>query len=159
GDSGKPGDVDRLLDGARIHLAYCDPQSPTSRAPRFKDGAVAGPSAVATPLHARPNVSRGPEMANLEPKWLRADRLPPRTKDGVGDEASAIPLHSWLGNIGRVLLRGRGFYIWCGDWNFGAYLSVLREVGLHFSQPIVWVTEQPVSTRKDFAKIHELVLY
>ena len=36
---------------------------------------------------------------------------------------------------------------------------MLREIGLHFSQPIVWVREQPVITHKDFAGSHELALY
>jgi DNA modification methylase len=58
-------------------------------------------------------------------------------------------LHAWFGNLARVLLPGRGFYIWGGYANVANYPPVLKACELYFSQAIIWVKEHPVLTRKD----------
>ena len=53
----------------------------------------------------------------------------------------AVLLRKWFGNLARVLLPGRGFYIWGGYANLGNYPSALKESGLYYSQGIVWDKE------------------
>ncbi len=65
----------------------------------------------------------------------------------------------WFGNIARVLLPGRCFYIWGGYANCGNYPPVLRKHGLYFSQSIIWDKQHPVLTRKDFMGAHEWAFY
>src|SRR5260370_42618234 len=68
-------------------------------------------------------------------------------------------LRQWFGNISRVLLPGRAFYAWGGWSNCSNYPPALAEVGLYFSQAIIWVKEHPVLTRKDFMGDHEWCFY
>ena len=92
---------------------------------------------------------RHPEKAEPTTKKLRAkDR--PLANDFVSDEEFDRLLHAWFGNMARVLLPGRGFYIWGGYANIGNYPPVLKASGLYFSQAIIWDKQHPVLTRKDF---------
>jgi DNA modification methylase len=68
-------------------------------------------------------------------------------------------LHGWFGNLSRVLVPGRGFYVWGGYANCANYPPVLKANGLYFSQAIIWVKEHPVLTRKDFMGNHEWCFY
>jgi DNA modification methylase len=68
-------------------------------------------------------------------------------------------LDAWFGNIARVLLPGRAFYIWGGYANCANYPPVLKARELYFSQAIIWVKEHPVLTRKDFMGNHEWCFY
>jgi len=61
--------------------------------------------------------------------------------------------------MARVLLPGRGFYIWGGYANLGNYPPVLKACGLYYSQGIVWDKQHPVLTRKDFMGSFELAFY
>src|SRR5262249_40112770 len=79
--------------------------------------------------------------------------------DFVSDEAFEAMLMAWFGNIARVLLAGRSFYIWGGYANCANYPPVLKACGLYFSQSIIWVKEHPVLTRKDFMGNHEWAFY
>ena len=79
----------------------------------------------------------------------------PLANDFVSDEAFDEMLLAWFGNIARVLLPGRSFYIWGGYANCANYPPVLKASGLYFSQAIIWVKEHPVLTRKDFMGDHE----
>jgi len=83
----------------------------------------------------------------------------PLENDFVSDEAFAEMLHAWFGNIARVLLPGRSFYIWGGYANCGNYPPAFKASGLYFSQAIIWVKEHPVLTRKDFMGNHEWCFY
>ena len=74
----------------------------------------------------------------------------PLANDYETDEAFDQMLAAWFGNIARVLLPGRAFYIWGGYANCGNYPPVLKAMGLYFSQAVIWVKEHPVLTRKDF---------
>src|SRR5262249_1853453 len=68
-------------------------------------------------------------------------------------------LHAWFGNLSRVLLPGRAFYIWGGYSNIGNYPAALKACGLYFNQTIIWVKEHPVLTRKDYMGNHEWAFY
>jgi DNA modification methylase len=79
--------------------------------------------------------------------------------DFVTDQAFDKLLDAWFGNMARVLVPGRGFYIWGGYANLGNYPPYLKKHGLYFSQGIVWDKQHPVLTRKDFMGAFELAFY
>jgi DNA modification methylase len=158
GDSAKPEDVDRLLAGARIHLVNTDPPYNVKVEPRSNNAIAAGLSSFETTHHQKLDVERFPEKARPTTKKLRPkDR--PLANDFLGDEEFDRLLHAWFGNLSRVLLPGRAFYVWGGYSNLGNYPPVLRANGLYFSQGIVWDKEHPVLTRKDFLGCFELAYY
>jgi DNA modification methylase len=68
-------------------------------------------------------------------------------------------LRAWFGNLARVLLPGRAFYLWGGYSNCGNYPAALRAAGLYFSQAIIWDKQHPVLTRKDYMGAHEWCFY
>jgi hypothetical protein len=159
GDSSKPGDVDRLLDGATVHLVNTDPPYNVKVEPRSNNAIAAGLSSFeGTKHHQSLDLARHPEKAQPTQKKLRAkDR--PLTNDFVSDEKFDRLLHAWFGNLARVLAPGRGFYIWGGYANCGNYPPVLKQCGLYFSQAIIWDKQHPVLTRKDFMGAHEWCFY
>ena len=134
GDSSKPEDVDRLLDGAAIHLVNTDPPYNVKVEPRSNNAIAAGLSSFhGTTHHQALDVARHPEKAKPTQKKLRAkDR--PLANDFVSDEEFDRLLDAWFGNMARVLEPGRGFYIWGGYANLGNYPPVLKKHGLYFSQ-------------------------
>ena len=150
GDSGKPEDVDRLLDGAKIHLVVTDPPYGVKVEPRSNNAIAAGLSSFERTSPQKPDGSKR--------KKMRAkDR--PLTNDFLVNEDFVKLLHKWFGNVARVLQPGRAFYLWGGYSNCGNYPPVLEAVGLYFSQAIIWVKEHPVMTRKDFMGNHEWAFY
>jgi DNA modification methylase len=160
GDSSKAEDVDRLLDGASIHLVNTDPPYNVRLEPRSNNAIAAGLSSFVEYGNSDPgrDVVRFPEKAKPTGKKLRPkDR--PLANDFVSDEEFGRLLAAWFGNLSRVLLPGRGFYIWGGYSNLGNYPPVLKANQLYFSQGIVWVKEHPVLTRKDFLGNFELGFY
>jgi DNA modification methylase len=181
GDSGSPADVDRLLDGQPVHLVNTDPPYNVKVEPRSNNAIAAGLSSFqASDANVRSDynyakgredhaawqrthhqgfdLARDPEKAKRTTKKLRPkDR--PLANDFVSDEAFDKMLAAWFGNIARVLLPGRGFYIWGGYANCGNYPPVLKACELYFSQAIIWVKEHPVLTRKDFMGNHEWCFY
>jgi DNA modification methylase len=159
GDSSKPEDVDRLLDGAKIHLVNTDPPYNVKVEPRSNNAIAAGLSSFAGPKHHQSlDLARHPEKSKPTNKQLRPkDR--PLANDFVSDAAFDDLLQAWFGNIARVLEPGRGFYIWGGYANCGNYPPVLKACELYFSQAIIWVKEHPVLTRKDFMGNHEWCFY
>jgi DNA modification methylase len=161
GDSSKPKDVDRLLDGAVIHLLNTDPPYNVKVEPRSNNAIAAGLSsfaAAATTHHQKFDVERHPEKAKGTHKKMRAkDR--PLANDFVSDTEFDRLLDAWFGNAARVLVPGRGFYIWGGYANLGNYPPFLKKHGLYFSQAIVWDKLHPVLTRKDFMGAFELAFY
>ncbi len=159
GDSSKPEDVDRLLDGAKIHLVNTDPPYNVKVEPRSNNAIAAGLSSFAGPKHHQSlDLARHPEKSKPTNKQLRPkDR--PLANDFVSDAAFDDLLNAWFGNIARVLEPGRGFYIWGGYANCGNYPPVLKACELYFSQAIIWVKEHPVLTRKDFMGNHEWCFY
>ena len=160
GDSSSPEDVDRLLDGALVHLVNTDPPYNVKVEPRSNNAIAAGNSSFANPNkhHQKFDLERHPEKAKATHKQMRAkDR--PLANDFVTDEAFDALLDAWFGNMARVLEPGRGFYIWGGYANLGNYPPYLKKHQLYFSQGIVWDKQHPVLTRKDFMGAFEICFY
>ncbi len=163
GDGSLPADVDRLLAGAPIHLVNTDPPYNVKVEPRSNNAIAAGNSSFAVPAkkrthHQKLDLARHPGKSKPTNKKLRAkDRQ--LTNDFVSDQEFDRLLRAWFGNMARVLLPGRGFYIWGGYANCGNYPPVLKETGLYFSQAVIWVKGHPVLTRKDFMGNHEWCFY
>jgi DNA modification methylase len=154
GDSSKPEDVDRLLDGAQIHLVNTDPPYNVKVEPRSQGAIAAGLSSFTAAQQPIIVDSNEPKAT----KKLRA-RDRPLENDFVSDPEFDRLLAAWFGNLARVLLPGRAFYIWGGYSNVGNYPPVLKANGLYFSQAIIWDKQWPVLTRKDFMGAHEWAFY
>ncbi|MCZ2098810.1 MAG: ParB N-terminal domain-containing protein [Anaerolineae bacterium] len=145
-----------------VHLVNTDPPYNVRVEPRSNNAIAAGLSSFSSPdalsHHQGFDLARDPEKAKRTTQKLRPkDR--PLTNDFVSDEQFERLLHAWFGNIARVLLPGRAFYIWGGYANCGNYPPVLNACELYFSQAIIWVKEHPVLTRKDFMGNHEWCFY
>jgi DNA modification methylase len=148
GDSSKPEDVNRLLGGEPIHLVNTDPPYNVKVEPRSNNAIAAGLSS----FQATGNGSHATD-AKLRAK----DR--PLANDFVSDAEFDRLLRSWFGNLARVLLPGRAFYLWGGYSNCGNYPAAMKECGLYFSQAIIWDKQHPVLTRKDYMGAHEWSFY
>jgi DNA modification methylase len=185
GDSSNPADVDRLLDGASIHLVSTDPPYNVKVEPRSNNAIAAGLSSfsndaasknlragqgnasfdvargktkVGAEHHQKFDLERHPEKSKPTHKKMRAkDR--PLANDFVSDEAFDEMLYAWFGNIARVLLPGHGFYVWGGYANVANYPPVFKACGMYFSQAVIWHKLHPVLTRKDFMGDHEWCFY
>ena len=164
GDSSKPEDLDRLLDGAKIQLVNTDPPYNVKVEPRSNNAIAAGLSSFqatnTSPQthHQGLDLARFPGKAEATHRQLRAkDR--PLANDFVSDADFDKMLDAWFGNIARVLEKGRGFYIWGGYANLGNYPPFLKKHELYFSQGIVWDKQHPVLTRKDMMGSYELAFY
>jgi DNA modification methylase len=155
GDSAKPEDVDRLLAGAAIHMINTDPPYGVRLEPRSNNAMAAGLSSFAGTKHRqRVEVERSPAKAISLGKRLRAkDR--PLANDFLSEDAFARMLRAWFGNMARVLLPGRLFFIWGGWSNLANFPPALKAAGLYFSQQIIWHKMHPVLTRKCFMGDHE----
>ncbi|TWT40490.1 Modification methylase DpnIIB [Phycisphaerae bacterium RAS1] len=167
GDSSSPTDVDRLLDGAPIHLVNTDPPYNVKVEPRSNNAIAAGLSSFPATASAREGGGlthhQGFDVARQGPKKATTAKLRakdrPLANDFVSDAAFDAMLDAWFGNMARVLLPGRGFYIWGGYANLGNYPPFLKKHGLYFSQGIVWDKQHPVLTRKDFMGAFEICFY
>jgi DNA modification methylase len=158
GDSADPEDVDRLLAGERIHLVNTDPPYNVRVEPRSKNAIAAGLSSFAGPKHHKADLPRHPGKSRPTNNKMRAkDR--PLANDFVSDAEFDRLLAAWFGNVARVLLPGRTFYLWGGYANCGNYPPALRAAGLYFAQAIIWDKQHPVLTRKDFMGAHEWCFY
>jgi len=157
GDSADTGDLDRLLDGEPIHLVNMDPPYNVKVEPRSNNAIASGLSSYGSTHHQKLDLARHPGKSKPTGKMRPKDR--PLANDFVTDEQFAELLRAWFGNAARVLLPGRGFYIWGGYANLTNYPAALAESGLYFSQAIVWDKQHPVLTRKDFMGAFELAFY
>lgn len=161
GDSSNPTDVDRLLDGAPIHLVNTDPPYNVKVEPRSNNAIAAGnssfPESKKRTHHQSFDVARQGEKKPTSKKLRAKDR--PLANDFVSDEQFDKLLDAWFGNVSRVLQPGRGFYVWGGYANLGNYPPFLKKHGLYFSQGIVWDKMHPVLTRKDYMGCFELAFY
>ena len=168
GDSSKPQDLDRLLDGQVIHLVNTDPPYNVKVEPRSNNAIAAGNSSFAKAKkdvtsgggghHQKLDLARHPEKAKPTHKQMRAkDR--PLANDFLTDEAFDEMLDAWFGNASRALVPGGSFYIWGGYANLGNYPAPLKRAELYFSQGIVWDKQHPVLTRKDFMGAFEIAFY
>ncbi len=166
GDSSKPEELDRLLDGQPIHLVNTDPPYNVKVEPRSNNAIAAGLSSFTSTQRKdtsagdqqSADLHRYPEKSKPTHKKLRAkDR--PLANDFVSDQEFDRLLAAWFGNIARVLIPGGGFYIWGGYANCANYPPVLNAMELYFSQAVIWIKEHPVLTRKDFMGNHEWCFY
>jgi DNA modification methylase len=158
GDSGRAADVDRLLDGAPIHLVSTDPPYNVKVEPRSNNAIAAGLSSFAPMHHQKLDLARHPRKARMTTRKLRPkDR--PLQNDFVSAAHFNQLLRAWFGNIARALQPGRAFYLFGGYSNIGNYPKALEACGLYFSQQIIWIKEHPVLTRKDFLGNHEWCFY
>jgi DNA modification methylase len=127
--------------------------------PRSNNAIAAGLSSFqGTSHHQQLDLARHPEKAQPTASKLRA-RDRPLANDFLTEEEFNQLLHAWFGNLGRVLLPGRSFFVWGGYANLGNYPPVLKQCGLYFSQGIVWDKQHPVLTRKDFMGCFEIAFY
>jgi len=164
GDSSSAADVDRLLGGAPVHLVNTDPPYNVKVEPRSNNAIAAGLSSFpAADAHQGLMHHQSFDVARQGAKHATTEKLRPKDRplanDFVSDEEFDRMLRAWFGNIARVLVPGRCFYIWGGYANCGNYPPVLKECELYFSQAIIWVKEHPVLTRKDFMGNHEWCFY
>jgi len=157
GDSGNAADADRLLDGASIHLVNTDPPYGVKVAPR------SGNAMVTAQAKKKYTGQQGMDAKLRGRVHATTDKLRPKDRplegDFVSDEEFARMLRAWFGNIRRVLLPGRAFYIWGGYSNIWNYPNALKECELYFSQMIIWDKQHPVLTRKDYMGAHEWAFY
>jgi DNA modification methylase len=158
GDAGITVDVDRLLDGASIHLVNCDPPYGVRDEPRSNNAISAGLSSFELTHHQQLDLARHPQKAKPTAKKLRP-RDRPLANDFVSEDAFRKLLDAWIGNLARVLLPGHSWYLWGGFSNCGTYPPLLQKHGLYFSQAIIWDKQHPVLTRKDFMGAHEWCFY
>jgi DNA modification methylase len=179
GDSGIVADVDRLLAGAPIHLVNTDPPYNVRVEPRSNNAIAAGLSSFpgddlqqkkllnktcrAETTHGGLMHHQSFDVARQGVKGATTEKMRPKDRplanDFVSDEDFDRMLRAWFGNIARVLVPGRCFYIWGGYANCGNYPPVLKACELYFSQAVIWVKEHPVLTRKDFMGNHEWCFY
>jgi len=164
GDSAKPEDVDRLVEGKLVDMINADPPYGVKVEPRSNNAIAAGLSSFqashtkATTNHQDLDLARDPGKAKPTTKRLRAkDR--PLANDFVSDEEFDSLLDSWFCNFARFLKPGGSYYIWGGYANLGNYPAPLKTHGLYFSQAIVWDKQHPVLTRKDFMGAFEIAFY
>ena len=158
GDSSRPEDLDRLLDGQTVQLINSDPPYGVRVEPRSNNAIAAGLSSFqGTTHHQSFDVARQGEKKATTKKLRAKDR--PLANDFVSDDEFNALLDAWFGNFARVLEPGRGFYSWGGYANLGNYPPYLKKHGLYFSQGIVWDKQHPVLTRKDFMGAFELAFY
>jgi len=154
GDSGSAADLDRLLDGAPIHLANCDPPYNVKVEPRGNAALLSGSGGL-------PSLDQSKRLKNRTlPKnrdMVARDRI--LKNDFLTDEEFERRLNAWFGNISRVLIPGGSFYIWGGSTNCGNYPPALKANGLFFHQAVIWVKEHPALTRRDFMSNHEWCFY
>jgi DNA modification methylase len=164
GDSSKPEDVDRLLDGAKIQLVNSDPPYNVAVAPRTNNAWASGER------RGMPRPELGEAFGGWNPKEAAEGGKPQTDKklrardrvlknDFVSDAEFDRLLNAWFGNMARVLEPGRCFYIWGGYANCGNYPPALKTNKMFFAQAIIWVKEHPVLTRKDFMGNHEWCFY
>ena len=160
GDSSLPPALDRLLDRAPIHLVNTDPPYNVKVEPRSNNAIAAGLSSfqAAKPTHHQGfDLARDAQKATPTGKMRPKDR--PLINDFVSREEFDRLLAAWFGNVTRVLLPGRGFYIWGGYANMANYPPVLEAHELYVSQTVIWDKQWPVLTRKDFMGAHEWCFY
>jgi DNA modification methylase len=153
GDAGNAEDVDRLLAGAPIHLANCDPPYNVNVEPRSNNARAAGSTALPAITKGKAHLQGFDDARTGQVKPTTA-RMRPKDRvldnDFMSDEEFDAMLRTWFGNIARVLLPGRAFYLWGGYANWANYCDALSVCGLRFAQGITWVKHHPVLGRKDF---------
>ena len=153
GNSGSSTDLDKLLDGAVIHLVNSDPPYNVNVEPRSNNARAAGSNALPAIAKKKAHLQGFDDARQGKPKPTTSKM---RAKDRVlandfmsKDDFERILL-AWFGNMARALIPGGAFYIWGGFANWANYCHALSVSGLYFAQGITWVKDHPVLGRKDF---------
>jgi DNA modification methylase len=162
GDSSKPDDVDRLVDGETMDLINMDPPYGVCCEPRSNTAIAAGLSSFSNKRaqlhHQSFDRARGVSKPSKAHKKMRAkDR--PLQNDFIAADAFDAMLLAWFANAARVVKPGGSFYVWGGYKNLADYPAPLKQAGLYFSQGIVWDKQHPVLTRKDYMGAFEICFY
>jgi DNA modification methylase len=168
GDSADPEQVDRLLDGQRIHLVNTDPPYNVRVEPRSNNAIAAALNSkgnvpneqrerVGRKHHQELDLARYPSKSRPTGKMRPKDRV--LDNDFLPDAEFAQLLDAWFGNLARALEPGRTVYLWGGYSNVKNYPGAIERAGLYFSQAIVWDKQWPVLTRKDYMGAHETCFY
>lgn len=134
GDSSKPEDVERLLDGTKADLVFTDPP--------YNVNYYGGNRP--TPRTARPKRSRS---------W---DRI---YMDDLDQDAYEEWLGLVMGNMLASAAPGAAFYLWNGHRQFGPMHSLLTAAGAHISCVIVWAKESFAIGYGDYNQQTEFCLY
>ena len=163
GDSSSPEDLDRLLDGAPVHLLNTDPPYNVHVAPRSNNAIASGSKSLPRVAKSK-SESQGFDLARYPSKSKPThSQLRPKDRalvnDYMSDEEFDLVIRAWFGNAARVLEPGRSFYIWGGYANWANYCPAMEEVGLRFAQGIVWAKGHPVLGRKDMMNDCEFAWY
>lgn len=160
GSSALAADVDRLLDGQKIHLVNTDPPYNVKVEPRSNNAVAAGntsyPGAKKKTHHQSFDEAR---HGVRKPTGQMRAKDRPLANDFISDAAFEQLLLDWFGIIAASLVPGGAFYIWGGYANLSNYPPAMYACDLYFSQAIVWIKEHPVMTRKDFMGNHEWCFY
>ena len=111
-------------------MVNTDPPYNVKLEPRSNNAIRSGLSSFAgLKHHQKFDVKRHPEKAKPTAKKLRPkDR--PLANDYMTDQDFNTMLLACFGNLGRVLLPGRAFYIWGGYSNIASYPGVLKGLWL-----------------------------
>ncbi len=126
GDSAQVADVDRLLNGAAVHLVVTDPPYGVRCEPRSNNAIAAGNNSLPRLHHHQQlDVTRHPSKTQATHTKLRPkDR--PLENDFLSEEEFDQLLDQWFANIARVLEPGRCFYIFAGYANLANYPAPLK---------------------------------
>ena len=159
GDSSKAEDVDRLVDGTTIDLLITDAPYNVRVEPRSRNGIAAGLSSFPATQRGRARGRNGFARKDKPAPNKMRPRDRPLENDFLSEEQFNQKLREWFGNAARVLQPGASMYVFGGYANVANFPPVLKEVGLYFSQAIIWHKMQAVLTRKDFMGDHEWCFY
>lgn len=161
GDSSKPEDVDRLLGGQVIHVVNTDPPYNVKVEPRSD-------IALASGLKGMPG---GGQYDKIRTGTLNKGQIRPKDRrldnDFRSDEDFERFMTGVVSNIGRTLVPGRAFYVWCGAFpsnaggpaNTESFPKLFRDMDLRYAQMIVWDKGHGILGRKDFMTQYEVCLY
>lgn len=161
GDSSRTNDLDRLLDGARIHLVNTDPPYNVKVEPRSD-------IALASGMKGMPG---GGQYEKIRTGTLNAGLIRPKDRRLDNDFRTDADFEQFMtgvvANLGRALIPGRAFYVWCGAFpsnaggpaNTESFPKLFRDHDMRYAQMIVWDKGHGILGRKDFMTQYEVCLY
>lgn len=134
GDSSKPEDIQKLIDGAEINLIFTDPP--------YNVDYYGGNRPI--PEKSRPKDSRN---------WVRI------YNDNLTQEQYEVWLRQIFTNVILYLATGTPLYIWNGHRQFGPMYLMLTELGFHVSCVITWAKQNFAIGYGDYNQQTEFCLY
>jgi len=149
GDTGISADIDYLLSGDTVGMIHTDPPYNVKVQSRSKKMIAKGVSDY-TSKSQRDSSYDDDEIIAKE-RTIADDEL--------SDDEFNKKLKSWFSNLANVLPPGHAIYLWGGFSNLEKFPLFMRDVGIHYSQPILWIKQHPLVNRYDFMSNHELGFY